>query len=40
MPSGNQALQIFVGSLDRDAAHWDVVTLMLAAFGEHNPERP
>jgi hypothetical protein len=32
-------MQIFFRALDRHAAHRDVETLMLAAFGEHDAER-
>ena len=35
----DQAMQIFVGALDRNAAHRNVAAQMLAAFGEHNAER-
>ena len=36
----DQALQIVVGPLDRHAAHGNVLPLMLAALGQHDPERP
>ena len=35
----DQAVQIFVGALDRHAAHRDVAAQMLAALGEHDAER-
>ena len=35
----DQAMQIFVGALDRHAAHRDVAAEMLPAFGEHDAER-
>ncbi len=35
----DQAMQIFVGALDRHAAHRDVAAQMLAALGEHDAER-
>ena len=35
----DQAVQIFVGALDRHAAHRDVAAEMLAALGQHDAER-
>ena len=35
----DQAVQIFVGALDRHAAHRDVGAQMLAALGQHDAER-
>ena len=35
----DQAMQIFVGALDRHAAHRNVTAEMLAALGEHDAER-
>ena len=36
---GDQPLQVFVGAVDRHAAHGDVFAQMLAALGEHDAER-
>ena len=35
----DQPMQIFLGALDRHAAHRDVAAQMLAALGEHDAER-
>jgi hypothetical protein len=35
----DQAVQIFVGALDRHAAHRNVVAEMLAALGQHDAKR-
>ena len=35
----DQALQVFVGAVDRHPAHGDVLAQMLAALGEHDAER-
>ena len=35
----DQAVEVFVGTMDRHAAHRDVAAEMLAALGEHNAER-
>ena len=39
MAERDQAMQIFVGAIDRHAAHRDVAAEMLAALGEHDAER-
>ena len=39
MAERDQAMQIFVGALDRDAAHRNVAAEMLAALGQHDAER-
>ena len=39
MPKRDQPVQIFVGALDRDAAHGNVFAEMPAAFGQHDAER-
>ena len=39
MAERDQAVQIFVGALDRHAAHRDVAAEMFAALGEHDAER-
>ena len=39
MAERDQAVQIFVGAMDRHAAHRDVAAVMLAALGEHDAER-
>ena len=39
MAERDQLVQIFVGALDRHAAHRDVAAEMLAAFGQHDAER-
>ncbi len=36
---GDQPLQIFIGAMDRHAAHGDVFAQMLAALGEYDAER-
>ncbi len=36
----DQPMQIFVGALDRHAAHRNILTEMLAAFGQDDAERP
>ena len=35
----DQPVQVFVGAVDRHAAHRDVAAEMLAALGEHDAER-
>ncbi len=35
----DQAMQIFIGALDRNAAHGNVAAEMLAALGQYDPER-
>ena len=35
----DQPVKIFIGALDRHAAHRDVLAAMLAALGEHDAER-
>ncbi len=35
----DQAMQVIVGALHRDAAHRDVLPQVLAAFGQHDAER-
>ena len=40
MAERDQPVEIIVGALDRDAAHPDVLAIMLAALGEHDAERP
>ncbi len=35
----DQPLQVFVGAVDRHAAHGDVLAQMLAALGQHDAER-
>ena len=39
MAKADQPVQIILRPLDRHAAHRNVVALMLAALGEHDPER-
>ncbi len=39
MAERDQAMQVFVGALDRHPAHRDVLAEMLAALGEHDAER-
>ncbi len=39
MAERDQAMQIFVGALDRYAAHGNVAAEMLAALGQHDAER-
>ena len=39
MAERDQAMEIFVGAMDRHAAHGDVAAEMLAALGEHDAER-
>ncbi len=39
MAERDQAVQIFVGAMDRHAAHRDVAAEMLAALGQHDAER-
>ena len=39
MAERDQAMQIFVGALDRDAAHRNVAAEMFAALGQHDAER-
>ena len=39
MAGGDQALEIVIGTLDRHAAHRDVVALVLAALGQNDAER-
>ncbi len=39
MAERDQPMQIFVGALDRDAAHRNVTAEMLAALGQHDAER-
>jgi hypothetical protein len=38
MAEGDQAVEIFVGAMDRHAAHGDVAAQVLAALGEHDAE--
>src|SRR5262245_19760285 len=38
MAERDQAVEIFVGAMDRHAAHGDVAAEMLAALGEHDAE--
>src|SRR5262249_10322963 len=38
MAERDEAVQIFLGALDRDAAHRNVAVEMLAALGEHDAE--
>ena len=40
MAEADEALQIIVGALDRDAAHGDVGARVLAALGQDDAERP
>ncbi len=40
MAERNEPVEIFVGALDRHAAHRDVHSQMLAALGQHDAERP
>ena len=39
MAERDQPVQIFLGALDRNAAHRDVAIEMLAALGQHDAER-
>ncbi len=39
MTERDQAVQIIVGAMDRNAAHRNVAAMMLAALGEHDAER-
>ena len=39
MAERDQSVEIFVGAMDRHAAHRDVAAEMLAALGEHDAER-
>ena len=39
MAERDQAVQIFVSALDRNAAHWNILAEMLAALGQHDTER-
>ncbi len=40
MTQPDEPLQVIVGALDRHAAHGDVGSLVLAALGQHDAERP
>ena len=40
MAQRDEPVEIFVGALDRHAAHRDVHSQMLAALGQHDTERP
>jgi hypothetical protein len=39
MAERDQPVQIFVGAMDRHAAHRDVAAVVLAALGQHDAER-
>ena len=39
MSGGNQSLQIIIGPFYRNAAHRNIIALMLAAFGQNNAKR-
>jgi hypothetical protein len=39
MTGCDQAVEVFVGAMDRHPAHRDVAAEMLAALGEHDAER-